>query len=35
MMFWQFMIERGSRLESDVNLLFVKDNWIQWDGVFL
>jgi hypothetical protein len=27
-MFWQFMIERGSRLESDVNLLFVKDNWI-------
>jgi hypothetical protein len=35
MMFWQFMIERGSRLEFDVNLLFVKDNWIQWDGVFL
>jgi hypothetical protein len=35
MMFWQFIIERGSWLESDVNLLFVKDNWIQWNGVFL
>jgi hypothetical protein len=35
MMFWQFMIERGSRLESNVNLLFVKNIWIQWDGIFL
>jgi hypothetical protein len=35
MMFWQFIIERGSQLGFDVSLLFVKDNWIQWDGVFL
>ena len=26
MMFWQFMIKRGSRLEFNVNFFFVKDN---------
>jgi hypothetical protein len=35
MMFWQFMLERGSKLESDVNLLYHKNNWNQWAGVML
>jgi hypothetical protein len=26
MMFWQFMLERGSRLESNMNFLFLKRN---------
>ena len=35
MMFWQYMMERGSRLETDLNLMFLKENWIEGDGVFL
>ena len=30
-----YMIERGSRLESEVNLLYKKRNWIEGDGIFL
>jgi hypothetical protein len=35
MMFWQFMLKRGSRLELDVNLLYHKNNWNHWTGVML
>jgi hypothetical protein len=29
------MLKRGSKLESDVNLIYHKNNWNQWAGVML